>query len=117
MAATVHGSHPTADFSVKVRNTGSVAGSEVVQLYLEYPSTAGEPPLVLRAFRKTRLLAPGEDVAVELSLSLRDLAVWSPTAGSRADGGWQGVSGRFGVVVGSSSRDERLRGAIEANFH
>ena len=112
----MHGAHATAEFAVKVRNSGGVAGSEVVQLYLEYPATAGEPPLVLRAFRKTALLAPGEEAVLSLSLSMRDLSGWSPKAGSQGDGGWTGVSGRFGVVIGSSSRDERLRGAITATF-
>mmetsp|Transcript_55972 Transcript_55972/g.147023 ORF Transcript_55972/g.147023 Transcript_55972/m.147023 type:complete len:201 (-) Transcript_55972:295-897(-) len=116
LAATTHGASPSAAFTVRVRNVGNASGSEVVQLYVEFPQEAGEPPRVLRAFRKTKLLAPGEATDVTLSLSMRDLAVWAPAGGERGDGGWAPISGRFGVVVGASSRDERLRGSVSTSF-
>jgi len=114
LAASVHGDHPSADFIVRVTNVGARAGSEVVQLYLEFPPDSGEPPLVLSTFSKTRLLEPGESISfiiracsycphrssvpiqghfvdVELSVSLRDLSFWSSTAGMDGAGGWHGV--------------------------
>ena len=87
--------------SCTVANTGTRAGSTVVQLYLTYPPTAGEPPRQLRDFAKVHLDA-GVSRGVELQLSLRDRSVWSEAA----EGGWTAVHGTFGVTVGQSSRDQ-----------
>jgi beta-glucosidase len=46
----------TAVFTIK--NTGSVYGAEVAQLYLGFPASAGEPPKVLRGFRKVTFDCP-----------------------------------------------------------
>ena len=43
-----------------VANTGKVVGSEVVQLYAEFPALARTPPLQLKGFHKTRPLEPSE---------------------------------------------------------
>ena len=54
---------------VKVTNTGSVPGQEVVQLYAHAPYFAGgieKPEVTLMDFAKTGLLAPGESETVEL---------------------------------------------------
>jgi beta-glucosidase len=40
--------------TIEVTNTGSVAGAEVVQLYLGYPAIASEPPQSLRGFQKVQ---------------------------------------------------------------
>ncbi|KAG6826500.1 hypothetical protein H0H92_015590 [Tricholoma furcatifolium] len=56
--------------SATVNNTGSVAGSEVVQLYVVPPATSEltHAPLQLKAFKKVRNLQPGASEHVELSL-------------------------------------------------
>lgn len=90
------------NMSVVVTNTGLVAGAEVVQLYLQYPRDAGEPALVLRGFAKTRQLAPAQRATVLFTLSQRDISTWIPGIG------WRIAHGDFGVMIGSSSRDERL---------
>ena len=69
-----------------------------------YPAAAGEPPRVLRGFAK-RLLAPGQSAAVSLPVTARDCSIWDVDAGR-----WRLWPGTFGVVVGASSRDLRLRG-------
>jgi beta-glucosidase len=86
---------------VRVRNTGGRAGAEVVQLYVGFPASAGEPPRVLKAFQKVQL-APGQKANVTLTLGPRDLSVWSDTRN-----GWYTPGGRYTVMVGSSSRDIR----------
>jgi beta-glucosidase len=61
--------------TVTVTNTGSKAGKEVVQLYLSASSweDEGRPKNELKAYAKTKLLAPDESETVTLELKLRDL--------------------------------------------
>jgi len=87
-----------------VRNAGEVPGAEVAQLYLGFPSSAGEPPQQLKGFKKTRLLSPGESERMEIQLRPRDFSIWDTT-----QHGWSLVEGSFMVKVGSSSRDMRLQ--------
>lgn len=92
--------------SVRIANTGSVAGAEIVQLYLGFPSSAGEPPLQLKGFAKA-MLAPGATTTVHLPLTDRDLSIWDVQ-----DHAWSKVPGTFQVQIGSSSRDVRLAGSF-----
>mmetsp|Transcript_5858 Transcript_5858/g.15611 ORF Transcript_5858/g.15611 Transcript_5858/m.15611 type:complete len:744 (-) Transcript_5858:180-2411(-) len=90
--------------SFTVRNSGQLPGAEVSQLYLGFPASAGEPPLQLKAFKKTRLLSPGESERMELQLKQRDFSIWDTELHS-----WRLIGGSFVVKVGSSSRDVRLQ--------
>lgn len=65
----------TIDVSVKVTNTGSVAGKEVVQLYLGASTYATEkrPVKELKHYAKTSLLAPGTSETVTFTIVKRDL--------------------------------------------
>lgn len=63
--------------TVRVTNTGEVAGRDVVQLYCSPPYTPGgieKASTVLVAFAKTGLLEPGESQDVTLSFTLDDVA-------------------------------------------
>ncbi len=55
-----------------VTNSGSFDGTEIPQLYLGFPSGAGEPPKVLRGFDEVPLTV-GQGSTVSMSLSLRDM--------------------------------------------
>jgi beta-glucosidase len=85
-----------------VANVGSVAGSDVVQCYLGYPTGAGEAPRQLRAFTRVTL-APRQSTTVHLSLKPGDLAQWSTTAGQ-----WVVPAGTFHVYVGDGSDPANL---------
>ena len=64
--------------TVPVTNSGSRAGSEVVQCYVAPASPRlARPPKELKAFAKVRL-EPGETTAVELVLDDRAFAYWDP---------------------------------------
>jgi len=92
--------------SCTITNTGTVAGAEVVQLYLSFPTSANEPPNQLKGFQKV-MLGPGEQGEVVFSLTTRHFSIWNSERHM-----WTEVEGKFGVHVGSSSRDVRLSGTI-----
>lgn len=62
----------TYTVTASVQNTGSRAGTEIAQLYLGYPASAGEPPRVLRGFEAVPLAA-GATQTVSFSLAAKDI--------------------------------------------
>ncbi|BGP29379.1 hypothetical protein JCM10296v2_001118 [Rhodotorula toruloides] len=84
---------------VKVHNTGKVAGAEVPQLYLTFPSSTPRkmPAHSLRGFDKVHL-KPGHSATVTFELRNKDLAVWE---GKRQ--GWTIPKGTYKVSVGTDS--------------
>jgi beta-glucosidase len=92
--------------TVSVTNIGSVDGSEVAQLYLTFPAGAGEPPRVLKGFQKVAVPV-GDTATVTFPLMAVDLSIWDPS-----HGGFVVQHGEFGVSVGASSRDIRLKGSF-----
>ena len=87
-------------------NTGSLPGSEVAQLYVGFPSCAGEPPQQLKGFQKVKLI-PGQSAAVSFPLNDRTFSIWDVTSHS-----WQLVHGTYTFAVGSSSRDIRAKAVM-----
>jgi beta-glucosidase len=78
----------------ELRNTGDRAGSEVAQLYLDFPDLPGTPNIALRGFRRVAL-APGARTTVRFDLSPRDLSAVDP------DGLRKVMAGDYRVFVGS----------------
>jgi beta-glucosidase len=69
----------TVQVTVKVRNTGSRAGDEVVQMYVQHLGSKVERPrLELKGFKRVRIEA-GAEREVTLDLKPRDLAYWDAT--------------------------------------
>ena len=103
------GSPAAVSVACNVTNTGSVAGKEVVQVYVSAPRSKQmvKPQKELKAFAKTRLLRPGESQTVRLSISRRDLSSWN-----EATHQWQADKGTYTVLVGASSTDIKARGTI-----
>eukprot|EP01114_Cavostelium_apophysatum_P010971 TRINITY_DN2512_c0_g1_i1.p1 TRINITY_DN2512_c0_g1~~TRINITY_DN2512_c0_g1_i1.p1 ORF type:complete len:683 (+),score=141.26 TRINITY_DN2512_c0_g1_i1:29-2077(+) len=97
---TNNGNNVTLTFSVK--NTGTVTGSEVAQVYLGFPKTAGEPPQVLRRFGKVEL-ASGEVAQFTFNFEQKDFSIWDVESHD-----WLFIEGTYLFNIGSSSRDIRL---------
>jgi beta-glucosidase len=100
---------PAATVTAEVTNTGDRSGTETAQLYLGLPDPApgvNQPPRVLRGFARLAI-RPGRTRIVRFRLRSRDLSYWN-TAGR----GWRVARGCYQILVGRSSRDIRLRGAL-----
>ncbi len=91
----------TIHVTLSVQNTGNQAGKEVVQLYVSKPnSTIDRPGQELKAFGKTRLLAPGETENLTFDIPAADLRYWDEDSA-----GWKLENGLYTIKSGSSSRD------------
>jgi hypothetical protein len=124
---------PAFEVSFTVKNTGAVNGTEVrvsdlkfltlrlrgygltfvrmcmwqiAQLYLHHPSSAGEPPSILKGFTDVEL-GPGESRKVTITLSRFDLSIWDTVSQT-----WVKPDGSYGITIGASSRDGRLNGTL-----
>ena len=87
--------------SITVKNTGSVSGKEVAQVYVSAPKGQIEKPLhELKAFAKTRELKPGESQVLTMQIAKRDLASFDED-GSR----WMAEAGVYTFCIGSSVCD------------
>jgi len=95
--------------SIAVKNSGNVTGKEVVQLYVGFPEEAGEPPQMLKGFKKIEL-DPEQSTTVEFTLRDRDLSIWDVDTHA-----WKLISGDFKIFVGSSSRDIRATSVLTVN--
>ncbi|KAG8716596.1 hypothetical protein FRC08_009182, partial [Ceratobasidium sp. 394] len=90
----------------KVTNSGTLKATEIPQLYIGFPASAGEPPKNLRGFEEVRL-AVGASSTVSMMLSIREISVWDTPSKS-----WKRPSGTFTVYVGASHGDIRLQGSF-----
>ncbi len=89
--------------TVTIKNTGSVAGKEVAQVYVTAPQGSIEKPAQeLKAFAKTRELQPGEQQVLTMQIPIRMLASFDE-AGSQ----WLTEAGQYTFKIGASSRDIR----------
>lgn len=76
----------TEKLSVDVSNTGSMAGDEVVELYLTHPGVAGAPLRALTGFQRIHLSA-GESKTVSFTLRDRQLSTVDPSGTRRITAG------------------------------
>ena len=84
--------------TVDVRNTGSVAGAEVLQLYIsDSKSSQPRPVKELKGFKKVSL-APGEKQQVDFTIDRSALSFYDETTGD-----WTAEPGEFVVTVNNSS--------------
>ena len=91
--------------TVAVKNTGSIAGKEIVQLYVgDDKCSVLRPVKELKHFAKVAL-APGEEKSVTFTLTPDDLKFYDETVG-----GWTAEPGKFKAYIGASSAD--IRGTV-----
>jgi beta-glucosidase len=100
VAGSVAGGDLAVTVTASVTNTGSVAGAEVVQVYVsDVEASVSRPIRELKGFAKVQL-EPGETQQVSIELDERAFAFWSTRFQQ-----WVVESGEFEIAVGNSSRD------------
>lgn len=95
------------EISMQVRNSGTRAAAEVVQLYLhDVESSLARPEKELKGIGRV-MLQPGETRTLTFTLDPSAMAFFDPGKGD-----WVAEAGAFEVLIGASSRDIRLKGAF-----
>ncbi|MFP5230829.1 MAG: glycoside hydrolase family 3 C-terminal domain-containing protein [Acidobacteriota bacterium] len=94
---------------VTVTNTGTLAGDEVVQLYLKFPAVKGAPRIALRGFRRVHL-EPGASTKVHFDLTARDLGMVTE------DGNPIVAQGDYSISIGGGQPDTGAPGST-GHFH
>jgi beta-glucosidase len=95
--------------TVTVKNTGTVPGREVAQVYLGAPGkTMDKPQGELKAFAKTNLLQPGQSQVLTFTLSGADLASYDTPRSA-----WIAEAGTYTAKVGASSSDIRQQATFD----
>ena len=93
----------TLHVSFDITNTGSVAGKEIVQLYIrDLTGSTNRPLKELKGFEKVSL-EPGETKTVTIELDYRSFAWYSTNLGD-----WYAAGGSYEILIGASSRDIQL---------
>ena len=94
--------------NVTITNTGSMAGKEIVQLYVrDVAATVFRPEKELKGFAKVDL-EPAEAQTITFELDRRAFAFYDTACRD-----WQIEGGEFKILIGASSRDIRLAGTVE----
>ncbi|MBQ6768963.1 MAG: glycoside hydrolase family 3 C-terminal domain-containing protein [Prevotella sp.] len=100
MTCTVDGDLVTV--KVNVKNTGSRAGRNVVELFVAAPNSKklNKPEKELRNYAKTRLLQPGQTETVTMTVKTSDLASFNERASA-----WKTDAGLYTFMICSSAND------------
>ena len=98
------------DVTVTVKNTGKFEGKEVVELYISAPDNkaTNKPAKELKAYAKTKLLKPGENETLTLSITAPELASFDEAASA-----WVVAEGEYQFLIGASSQD--IKATLTAN--
>ncbi|KAG8835364.1 hypothetical protein FRC17_003847 [Serendipita sp. 399] len=92
----------TASVTATVKNMGSLTGSEVVQVYVAYPTNplVQHPKRQLRGFAKVKDIKPGESKVATILLNKYAVSYWHEPLAQ-----WTADSGEYTILVGTSSRN------------
>ncbi len=100
----------TLAVSVDITNTGNVAGKEIIQLYIRDNTRAcRRPDKELKGYEKVAL-EPGETKTVTMTLDHRSFAWYNTDLKD-----WYVASGKYDVMVGTSSRQICLSASVQIN--
>ncbi len=99
---------------VNVKNTGMVAGDEIVMVFVSFPNPPGSAkrsPKELKGFARVSLAA-GEAKQVTIPIRYSDLDYFQPDSASARTGKWMVDAGPVTIMVGDSSANLPLKGMV-----
>jgi beta-glucosidase len=100
---------------VNVANTGTVAGTEIVMVFVSFPNTtARRPAKELKGFARVSLNA-GQEKQITIPVRLADLDYFQMDSPTATTGKWVVESGDVEVMVGGSSTNLPLSGTVTVN--
>ena len=101
-------------FYVSVKNTGDLAGKEVVQIYVEAPQgKLGKPARSLAAFAKTKCLLPGEEQELRMEVENGLLASYDDSGVTGHKSCYVLEEGTYRFYVGTDVRSATCVGSME----
>ncbi|MCR4787101.1 MAG: glycoside hydrolase family 3 C-terminal domain-containing protein [Lachnospiraceae bacterium] len=96
----------TVKFDAAVKNTGSVKGKEVCQVYVKAPNgLLGKPSRVLCGFKKTGEIAPGASEKLAFEIPFKDMASFDETGKCGLGTGFVLEKGKYSIFAGKNVRD------------
>jgi beta-glucosidase len=100
--STPNSSKDSLVFSFNVKNTGSMNGDEVAQVYVQYPNLDRMPLKELKAFERV-YVQKGEVTNIQIKIPLVELQKWVVQKNA-----WMIYPGEYKLLIGADSRDIRL---------
>ena len=95
--------------TICVKNTGDCRGKEVVQVYVQAPQgKLGKPARELKAFAKTKELAPGEKQKMTLRIPVKNLASYDDSGVTGHKSCYVSEAGAYVFHVGNSVRNTKI---------
>jgi len=97
----------TIQLSVKVKNSGEIAGKEVVQVYInDRISSVTTPIKVLKGFNKVNIDS-NDVITVNFSIPCKELGLWDKNMNYIVE------PGEFDIMIGASAEDIKLKDSIK----
>jgi beta-glucosidase len=93
--------------TAKIKNTGSVAGAQILQLYISAPSSPTPRPVKeLHGFEKV-FLEPGQEETVRITIDKYATSFWD-----EIENMWKSEEGIYEVLIGTSSQEILGKGEL-----
>lgn len=101
-------------FYVSVKNTGNLAGKEVVQIYVEAPQgKLGKPARALAAFAKTKCLLPGEEQELRMEVENSSFASYDDGGATGHKSCYVLEEGTYRFYVGTDVKNAGCAGSMD----
>jgi beta-glucosidase len=94
-------------FSLKVKNTGSMDGDEVVQIYVEYPPQERMPLKELKAFKRVHVAA-GQEKIISFKVPVKELQKWDLGTHN-----WKLYPGSYTIYAGGNAQDKKITASVK----
>ncbi|MCL1934535.1 MAG: glycoside hydrolase family 3 C-terminal domain-containing protein [Candidatus Azobacteroides sp.] len=98
----------TIECSLNIKNTGTVDGDEVAQVYIKYPQTGRVLPLKELRYFERKAIAKGNTVEIKVSIPIAQFAKWDESAGELCV-----PPGVYSIFAGGNSENEAVQATFE----